>query len=63
MTIKKRFIAEAICPKCKQMDVLMMISAQGSSYVECVECGYVQHEPKGESQQPGLIATFDPNKE
>lgn len=61
--MKRRFIAGAECPNCHQQDVLAMITTEDSSYVECVECGHVQHEPKGESETPGLIATFDPNKE
>ncbi|MCM2678390.1 YheV family putative zinc ribbon protein [Echinimonas agarilytica] len=59
--LKRRFIAGATCPKCNAQDTLALVATDDSSYVECVDCGHVQHEPAGESGTPGLIATFDPN--
>ena len=61
--MKRQFIAGARCPKCQSLDALALVSTSDSSYVECVDCGYVQHEPKGGSGTPGLIASFDPNQD
>ncbi|MBD1387969.1 YheV family putative metal-binding protein [Neiella sp. HB171785] len=59
----RRFIAGASCPKCNEQDSLAMVMTDDSSYVECVECGHVQHEPGSDNQTPGLIATFNPNQD
>ncbi len=37
----KRFIAGAVCPRCAEMDKLVMYTdAQGAQVRECVRCGY-----------------------
>lgn len=37
----KRFIAGAVCPRCAEMDKLVMYTDQQSQQVrECVRCGY-----------------------
>ena len=37
----KRFIAGAVCPRCAEMDKLVMYNnAQGQQVRECVRCGY-----------------------
>jgi uncharacterized metal-binding protein (TIGR02443 family) len=37
----KRFIAGAVCPRCSEMDKLMMYSDDKQQQVrECVRCGY-----------------------
>lgn len=38
--IKKRFIAGAICPSCKQLDKIQMFKVDGIDYRECVACGF-----------------------
>jgi uncharacterized metal-binding protein (TIGR02443 family) len=39
--INKRFIAGAVCPRCSEMDKLMMyLDAQQQQVRECVRCGY-----------------------
>lgn len=38
--IKKRFIAGAVCPRCKQMDKLMMYKKEGKDFRECVACDF-----------------------
>jgi len=38
---KKRFIAGAVCPRCAQMDKLVMFrNEEGQQLRECVACGY-----------------------
>ncbi|MEH6617823.1 MAG: YheV family putative zinc ribbon protein [Porticoccus sp.] len=48
---KKRFIAGAICPRCSEMDKLMVFSEDDKDFRECVGCGFkeqmfLQSEPK-----------------
>lgn len=42
--IKKRFIAGAICPACKQMDKLVMYRENDTQVRECVECGFSENQ-------------------
>ncbi|OGT31822.1 MAG: hypothetical protein A3E87_02500 [Gammaproteobacteria bacterium RIFCSPHIGHO2_12_FULL_35_23] len=42
MTIKKRFIAGAICPKCGLPDKTVVYSIANKNFAECVHCGYKQ---------------------
>lgn len=41
--MKKRFIAGAVCPKCAEMDRLVMYRNEADEEVrECISCGFVQ---------------------
>jgi uncharacterized protein len=37
---KRRFVAGAVCPRCSEMDKLVVYSEAGRDYRECVACGY-----------------------
>lgn len=37
---KRRFIAGANCPKCKQSDVITVFHENGSDWQACVACGH-----------------------
>ena len=37
---KKRFVAGAICPKCKSMDTIMLFFENNVEKLECVQCDY-----------------------
>lgn len=39
-TIKKRFIAGAVCPACSEGDKIQMWDVDGVPHRECVACGY-----------------------
>lgn len=41
---KKRFIAGAACPKCHEIDTMMLYLEQGVEKVECVSCGHTQSQ-------------------
>ena len=36
----RRFVAGAICPRCSEMDKLVVYNDQGKDFRECVACGY-----------------------
>ena len=42
--MKKRFIAGAVCPRCGEMDKLV-VDLEGN-HRECVSCGYTDERPK-----------------
>ncbi|WP_017444322.1 YheV family putative zinc ribbon protein [Gayadomonas joobiniege] len=65
MRQKKRFIAGAVCPKCKQQDTLMLFFEQGVEQIECVECGHQQSQTSNEVKQASgaqsqVIGLFKP---
>ena len=37
---KRRFVAGAVCPRCSEMDKLVVYNDAGQDYRECVACGY-----------------------
>lgn len=36
----RRFVAGAVCPRCSEMDKLVVFSDSGKDFRECVSCGY-----------------------
>lgn len=36
----RRFVAGAVCPRCSEMDKLVVFNAEGKDFRECVACGY-----------------------
>lgn len=55
MSIKKRFIAGAICPQCKEVDKLMSWREEDKDYRECVSCGF--KDVMGFQAQPRELET------
>jgi uncharacterized metal-binding protein (TIGR02443 family) len=54
--IRRRFIAGAVCPRCAQMDkVVMYDDAEGQRVRECVNCGY--RDALDEHGQPTELKT------
>lgn len=37
---KRRFVAGAVCPRCSEMDKLVVYHEDGKDFRECVSCGY-----------------------
>lgn len=63
---KKRFIAGATCPKCKELDSLMLYWQGNIEQMECVSCGYHQSQTSGEVEQASrqsdnIIGVFKPD--
>ena len=62
---RKRFIAGAVCPKCKAQDTLALTKEDGVEKVTCVSCGdqMTQIEPQVEEvvrQHEQVIGVFKP---
>ncbi|GKW49895.1 YheV family putative zinc ribbon protein [Halomonas sp. NCCP-2165] len=45
MTVQKRFIAGAICPRCAEMDRIRAWEQHGVRYRECVSCDFFEQLP------------------
>lgn len=43
--MKKRFIAGAVCPRCAEMDKIVMYEQDGKNFRECVACDYEDEMP------------------
>ena len=54
MSIPKRFIAGAICPRCAAMDKLRTWEANGIRYRNCVACDFFEQLPIEEQDAPEL---------
>ena len=52
MTVVKRFIAGAVCPRCGEMDTLKMHRNDGREYRECVRCDFSDSMAMDGSDQP-----------
>lgn len=62
---KKRFIAGAVCPKCKALDTMALTKENGVEKVTCVSCGdqMTQSEPQVDEvvrQHEQVIGVFKP---
>lgn len=65
---KKRFIAGATCPKCNQMDTMMLYIENNVEKVECTSCGHQMEQPEGTTagstrQFEQIIGVFNPDNE
>ena len=63
--MKKRFIAGAICPKCKAMDTMALTKENGVEKVTCISCGEQmaqpeQHIEKQVRAHEQIIGVFNP---
>ncbi|KAB0629067.1 YheV family putative metal-binding protein [Acinetobacter gandensis] len=56
MTIKRRFIAGAKCPKCQAMDRVVMLTSGEDEWIECIDCGYSENRPThvDQPEQPAV---------
>ncbi len=63
MTSPKRFIAGAVCPRCGEMDKIVMYREGDRSLRECVKCGY-QDEMRDDavSELPTRVSEKGPSK-
>ncbi|GHE22970.1 YheV family putative zinc ribbon protein [Halomonas urumqiensis] len=54
MTVVKRFIAGAICPRCAEMDRIRSWEQHGIRYRECVSCDFFEQLPIEDQTPPEL---------
>ncbi len=45
-SVKKRFIAGAVCPKCNVLDSMALTKENGIEMVTCVSCGEQMSQPE-----------------
>lgn len=46
MSVRKQFIAGAVCPQCNAEDRVRWCKSEEREWLECVACGYEAEEPK-----------------
>lgn len=66
MSMRKRFIAGAICPECQALDSLAMWQENNVDVVECVKCGHQMREVDKQArghvrEQERVIGIFHPD--
>ncbi len=67
----QRFIAGAVCPKCSEVDRIVVKEEEGRSYRFCVSCGFTDDKPetpsapsaalKGRLEKP-IVTQEEPKK-
>ncbi len=62
---KKRFIAGAVCPKCKARDTMALTKENNVETVTCVACGEKMVQPEAQVEkktraQEQVIGVFTP---
>ena len=45
MSVKRRFIAGAKCPRCGKTDTVRSCASEAREWMECVSCGYEEERP------------------
>lgn len=65
MSVIKRFVAGAVCPRCGEMDTIRVYRNEIREYRECVKCDYVDGQnldgsPEDESE---LVTRVNQQKE
>jgi uncharacterized metal-binding protein (TIGR02443 family) len=63
--LKKRFIAGATCPSCKQLDTLMLYFENNVEKLACVKCDYTETQTNdtvkaASKKSSGVIGVFKP---
>lgn len=58
MTIKRRFIAGAKCPRCEAQDCIVMLTTADAEWIECIECDYSENRPT-EVEEPQMPEVAD----
>lgn len=57
MATPKRFIAGAVCPRCAEMDKIVMFTTEEGQFRECVACGFADEEAEsGKGTEAGAAA-------
>ena len=44
MNVTKRFIAGAVCPRCGEMDRLVIYTNEVATFKECVSCSFIEKQ-------------------
>ncbi|GHB09886.1 YheV family putative zinc ribbon protein [Modicisalibacter luteus] len=63
MSIPKRFIAGAVCPRCAAMDRLRAWEQNGIRYRDCVACDFFEQLPIDEEAAPELTTRVNQPRE
>ncbi|SFL94164.1 YheV family putative zinc ribbon protein [Marinobacter zhejiangensis] len=62
MASPKRFIAGAVCPRCAEMDKIVMYATEEGQFRECVACGYKDRQGDAEPEVAELDTRVNSKK-
>ncbi len=57
MTVVKRFVAGAVCPRCGQLDCIRMYRDEEREYRECVRCDFEDSQRLDGAPEPAELET------
>ena len=63
---KRRFVAGAVCPRCSEMDKLVVYNEDGKDFRECVSCGFkeeMRFKPATQELETRVNVSADEKKE
>lgn len=68
MSVKKRFIAGAVCPECQAEDTLAVYMQDGQEHVVCADCSFemserdakLKEQQNQKHAQEQVIGVFNP---
>ncbi|MGQ9424838.1 YheV family putative zinc ribbon protein [Gilvimarinus sp. F26214L] len=65
LNTKRRFIAGAVCPRCNEMDTIVMFRRDGREHRECVSCDFREQARFDQPQKelPTRVNRPDPEPE
>ncbi|MCP5207793.1 MAG: YheV family putative metal-binding protein [Hahellaceae bacterium] len=46
MSVKRRFIAGAVCPRCAALDRIVVFERDGQAFRGCVSCDFEEPQPE-----------------
>lgn len=63
--LKRRFVAGATCPECKELDTISLYFENNVEKLECVACGYQESQADAKVQKASranenVIGVFKP---
>lgn len=44
--VQRRFIAGAVCPRCGELDKIVIVIGDDSQKRECIQCGFSDDQPE-----------------
>jgi uncharacterized metal-binding protein (TIGR02443 family) len=62
MASPKRFIAGAVCPRCAEMDRVVMFTTDTGQVRECVACGFTDRQADLETASEAVTPTEIPTR-
>ena len=60
---KRRFIAGAVCPRCSEMDKMVIFGNDEGLFRECISCGYKDKQEEAPTAELETRVNYSPKPE